>query len=84
MNQAMMTQKQMTLANTAQENPNHRFINLYSLTHWDYWIRCACLKCHQAEHGFASNYHSNGKPRCGESRTSGLERGMGKTTGSNP
>ncbi len=39
MNQAMMTQKQMTLANTAQENPNHRFTNLYSLMHWDYWIQ---------------------------------------------
>ena len=76
MHRAIMTQKQMTLANTAQENPNHRFINLYSLMHWDYWIRC--------EHGFTSNDHSNGKPRCGESRTSGLERGMGKTTGSNP
>jgi hypothetical protein len=75
MNQAMMTQKQMTLANTAQENPTHRFTNLYSLMHWDY--------CHHAEHGFASNNRSNGKPRCGESRTSGLERGMGKTTWSN-
>lgn len=41
MHRAMMTQKQMTLANTAQENPNYRFVNLYSLMHWDYWIRCA-------------------------------------------
>lgn len=41
MNQAMMTQKQMNLAVTARENPEHRFTNLYSLMHWDYWIRCA-------------------------------------------
>jgi group II intron reverse transcriptase/maturase len=31
----------MTLAQTAQANPDHRFKNLYSLMHWDYWIRCA-------------------------------------------
>ena len=36
MDRAMMTQKQMTLANTAQENPHHSFTNLYSLMHWDY------------------------------------------------
>ncbi len=36
-----MTQKQMTLAITASDNPQHRFTNLYSLLHWDYWIRCA-------------------------------------------
>jgi RNA-directed DNA polymerase len=41
MDRAMMTQKQMTLAKTAQENPHHRFTNLYSLMHWDYWIHCA-------------------------------------------
>ena len=41
MHRAKMTQKQMTLAQTAQENPHHRFTNLYSLMHWDYWIRCA-------------------------------------------
>ena len=41
MSQAMMSQKQMTLATTAQENPTHRFTNLYSLMHWDFWIRCA-------------------------------------------
>lgn len=41
MSQTMMAQKQMTLAKTAQENPSHRFTNLYSLMHWDYWIRCA-------------------------------------------
>lgn len=47
-------------------------------------LETLCLQCHHAEHGYAGNNHSNGKPRCGESRTSGLERGMGKTTRSNP
>jgi group II intron reverse transcriptase/maturase len=41
MNQSKMTQKQMTLAKTACDDPAHRFTNLYSLMHWDYWIRCA-------------------------------------------
>jgi len=41
MGQAMMTQKQKTLAEAAQANPEHRFTNLYSLMHWDYWIRTA-------------------------------------------
>jgi RNA-directed DNA polymerase len=41
MSQAMMTQKQKTLAEIAQANPEHRFTNLYSLMHWDYWIRTA-------------------------------------------
>ena len=36
-----MAQKQMTLAETAQRDPAHRFTNLYSLMHWDYWLRCA-------------------------------------------
>ena len=36
-----MAQKQMTLATTAQTSPEHRFTNLYSLMHWDYWLRCA-------------------------------------------
>ena len=36
-----MAQKQMTLAKTAQGDSSHRFTNLYSLMHWDYWIRCA-------------------------------------------
>ena len=40
MSQARMTQKQKTLAEAAA-NPEHRFTNLYSLMHWDYWIRCA-------------------------------------------
>lgn len=36
-----MAQKQKTLAEAAQANPTHRFTNLYSLMHWDYWIRTA-------------------------------------------
>jgi group II intron reverse transcriptase/maturase len=36
-----MAQKQRTLAETAKMNPTHRFSNLYSLMHWDYWIRAA-------------------------------------------
>ena len=41
MSQAIMAQKQKTLAEAAQANPDHRFTNLYSLMHWDYWIRTA-------------------------------------------
>jgi RNA-directed DNA polymerase len=41
MDRTKMAQKQMTLAKTAQNYPHHRFTNLYSLMHWDYWIRCA-------------------------------------------
>ncbi|HZA29435.1 MAG TPA: reverse transcriptase domain-containing protein [Gammaproteobacteria bacterium] len=41
MDRAKMAQKQMTLAKTAQGDSSHRFTNLYSLMHWDYWIRCA-------------------------------------------
>ena len=41
MSQAIMAQKQKTLAEAAQANPRHRFTNLYSLMHWDYWIRTA-------------------------------------------
>lgn len=41
MSRTKMTQKQMTLAITARDNPDHRFTNLYSLMHWDYWIECA-------------------------------------------
>jgi RNA-directed DNA polymerase len=41
MSQTMMSQKQMKLAITAQENPAYRFTNLYSLMHWDYWINGA-------------------------------------------
>lgn len=41
MHRTKMAQKQMTLAQTACDNPEHRFTNLYSLMHWDYWIRYA-------------------------------------------
>lgn len=41
MSQSLMTQKQMALATTAIEHPEHRFTNLYSLLHWDYWMRSA-------------------------------------------
>src|SRR5574341_1925823 len=41
MSQAIMAQKQKTLAEAAQANPEHRFTNLYSLMHWDYWIQTA-------------------------------------------
>ncbi len=41
MSRTKMAQKQMALAKTAQENPEHRFTNLYSLMHWDYWLDCA-------------------------------------------
>lgn len=41
MSQSMMSQKQMSLAKVAQKDPEHRFTNLYSLMHWDYWIRSA-------------------------------------------
>ena len=41
MSQSKMSQKQMSLALAAQQNPQHRFTNLYSLMHWDYWIHCA-------------------------------------------
>ena len=34
----MITQKQATLAKTAQSNPQHKFTNLYSLMHWRRWI----------------------------------------------
>ena len=31
-------QKQMQLAQAAQDDPARRFTDLYSLMHWDYWI----------------------------------------------
>lgn len=43
MSQSKMSQKQMSLALAAQENPQRRFTNLYSLMHWDYWIQCAAV-----------------------------------------
>lgn len=36
-----MAEKQKALAELAQEHPGHRFTNLYSLLHWDYWMRSA-------------------------------------------
>lgn len=39
--QAKIAQKQMTLAITARDHPEHRFTNLYSLLHWDCWMRTA-------------------------------------------
>jgi RNA-directed DNA polymerase len=36
-----MAEKQQALAQRAQNHPGHRFTNLYSLLHWDYWMRCA-------------------------------------------
>lgn len=41
MSQAIMAQKQKTLAEAAQAHPAHRVTNLYSLLHWDDWIRTA-------------------------------------------
>lgn len=38
MNPTKMAEKQMFLAKTASEHPDHRFTNLYSLLHWDYWM----------------------------------------------
>ena len=38
MSLTLKAQKQMTLATNAMEHPEHRFTNLYSLMHWDYWI----------------------------------------------
>jgi RNA-directed DNA polymerase len=70
MSQAKITQKQMTLAQTAQAKPEHRFTNLYSLMHWEDWIRCAAdavLKRHgsntagvdgRTRDAFTKEYHS--------------------------
>jgi RNA-directed DNA polymerase len=41
MYRSKMSQKQKSLALVAQKDPKYRFNNLYSLMHWDYWIRCA-------------------------------------------
>ena len=38
MNPTKMAEKQRFLATTASEHPDHRFINLYGLLHWDYWM----------------------------------------------
>jgi group II intron reverse transcriptase/maturase len=39
-----MAEKQAKLAQTALGNPEHRFTNLYSLLHWEYWILEAANK----------------------------------------
>jgi RNA-directed DNA polymerase len=44
MSLTLMAQKQMTLAQRAQQYPDYRFINLYDLLHWDHWVRCAVDK----------------------------------------
>ena len=38
MHPTKMAEKQRFLARTASEHPDHRFINLYDLLHWDYWM----------------------------------------------
>jgi len=40
-NGSKMAEKQRTLAVRASRDPEYRFRNLYSLLHWEYWIRCA-------------------------------------------
>jgi hypothetical protein len=66
MSQAMMTQKQKTLAEAAHANPYHRFINLYSLMHWDYGIRMAMITSQQK----ASSWRAGCRKTC----MSGSER----------
>lgn len=41
MDGSKMAEKQKTLAVRASRDPEYRFRNLYSLLHWEYWIRCA-------------------------------------------
>ena len=41
MDGAKKAEKQRTLAQRARQDPEFRFRNLYSLLHWEYWIRCA-------------------------------------------
>jgi RNA-directed DNA polymerase len=38
MHPTKMAEKQAKLAQTALENPQHRFTNLYSLMHWEHWL----------------------------------------------
>ena len=40
-NGSKMAEKQRALAARASQDPEYRFRNLYSLMHWEYWIRCA-------------------------------------------
>ena len=60
-----MAQKQKTLAEAAQENPEHRWSNLDSLLHWDYWRRTA----NKPAKGFLmeSRMHGDTHVRFGES-----------------
>jgi group II intron reverse transcriptase/maturase len=39
-----MAEKQAKLAQTAVDNPDHRFTGLYDLMHWRYWIEMAAAK----------------------------------------
>jgi RNA-directed DNA polymerase len=39
-----MAEKQAKLAQTASNNPDHRFTHLYDLMHWRYWIEEAAAK----------------------------------------
>lgn len=39
-----MAEKQAKLAQTAVDNPEHRFTGLYDLMHWRYWIEMAAAK----------------------------------------
>lgn len=41
MNRAKIVQKQMKIARTAVESPEHRFKGLYHLLHWDVWLDAA-------------------------------------------
>ena len=41
MDDSKKVEKQRALAKRASQDPIHRFYNLYSLLHWEYWIRCA-------------------------------------------
>ena len=40
-NDSKKVEKQRTLARRAHQDPDYRFRNLYSLLHWEHWIRCA-------------------------------------------
>jgi group II intron reverse transcriptase/maturase len=42
-------------------------------------LETLCQRCHSATHGYRQRPLSKGKPRCGESCTSGLGREMGET-----
>lgn len=44
MHPTKMAEKQAKLAQTAKDNPEHRFTNLYDLMHWRYWIEMAAAK----------------------------------------